>query len=345
MELRERRNVPQKKADTLRNRSELEAEAIASGERVFKRTKSADLNFDEVLDEIANNNDSYKLKVAEINNNFSIKKIIEPAKIKAEKSNIHKDHRSRLKSQYLENGIEMLTDIQKLELLLFYALPQKDTNPLAHKLLDEFGSLKNVMNADVYQLVKVDGIKESTAILITLVCGMMHCINMPTDINFINSTTAGRVFSSKLFHGVSVEHFYVVCLGKDNMVLKYMLINKGTASEANVQIRDITEFALNQKCNRILITHNHPNGKAIASDEDIRFTYTTMCSCLLNNIDVVDHVIIGTDRSISMKEQGLLETLREKISNDVVLTDEKRLFLSESSEKYKVCDPNDCPVP
>lgn len=342
MDLRTPKSNTNKKADTLRKREELETEALANGERFFTRTKSDKLNLDNVLTDLATGANPKDL----INNNLAMTDVKKATKkSEPKKVNIHKDHRSRLKAQYIENGVEYLTDIQKLELLLFYALPQKDTNPLAHKLLDSFGSLKAVLNAEVKQLVKVPGIKESTAILINMVSGLMHCINMPTDNYFITSSSAARVFCSKLFHGVSVEYFYVVCLGKDNKVLKYMLIEKGSKSEAKVQIRDITEFAIDQKCNRILLAHNHPSGKAIASDEDIKFTYTTLCSCLINNIDILDHVIVGTDRSISMQEQGILDTLKRKVQNDVVLSNDKKLLLSESSASYKICDPDDCPVP
>lgn len=103
-----------------------------------------------------------------------IKSIKEASKTKAHlDSNIHKDHRMRLKSQFLENGINSLTEVQILELLLFYSIPQKDTNPLAHKLLNQFSSIKGVLSAPIEELMGVVGIKQNSAALLKLVNGLL----------------------------------------------------------------------------------------------------------------------------------------------------------------------------
>ena len=84
-------------------------------------------------------------------------------------ASIHKGHRERLKQRFLEEGLDNFTDIQVLELLLFYAIPQKDTNPIAHGLLEHFGSLSRVLEADFEELKKVDGISDHSATLLALV--------------------------------------------------------------------------------------------------------------------------------------------------------------------------------
>lgn len=248
---------------------------------------------------------------------------------------IHKNHRSRLKEQFINNNIDSLTDIQKLELLLFYAIPQKDTNPIAHKLLDAFGSLSNVMSASYNELIKVTGIKENSATLIKFVGSMLNFCSKPTEEDTISSSSKAKSYATKYFNNVSVEQFYIFCLTKSNKVKKSFLINSGSSSEVNVEIRNITEKALETNCNRIIIAHNHPFGKAIMSAQDCRFTYSLLCSCILNNIELLDHVIVGTDKTISLYEQGILAKLKKRASVTIQISEENKLFVSEEPEGYE----------
>ena len=253
---------------------------------------------------------------------------------KTKNSNIHKDHRFRLKNQFIENGIDALTDIQKLELLLFYAIPQKDTNPIAHNLINTFGTLSDVMSASFNELIKVDGIKENSATLIRFFGSMLNYSSRPDSEEILSSSSKAKEFVTKYFNHISVEQFYVFCLTKSNCVKKAFLINSGSASEVNVEIRNITEKALETNCNRMIIAHNHPQGKAVMSGQDCRFTYSLLCSCILNNIELLDHIIVGTDKTISLYEQGILAKLKQKASNTIQISDSNKLFISEEPAGY-----------
>lgn len=250
------------------------------------------------------------------------------------KSNIHKDHRSRLKSQFVTNGIDALTDVQKLEMLLFYALPQKDTNPLAHKLINEFGSISNVFSASYNELIKIDGVKENTATLLKFFGSMLNYTSRADSDCLIGSSAMAKEYVTKYFKHISVEQFYVFCLTKSSYVKKAFLINSGSNSEVNVEIRNITEKALETNCNRMIIAHNHPHGKAIMSSQDCRFTYSLLCSCILNNIELLDHIIVGTDKTISLYEQGIIASLKKKVANTIQISDDNKMFVSEEPEGY-----------
>lgn len=256
-------------------------------------------------------------------------------KIKSQQGdNIHKNHRQRLKEQYLQNGLSSLTDVQKLELLLFYAIPQKDTNPLAHSLLNEMGTLRGVLTAEPKALQKIKGIKQNSAILLSLAGDLLNEISKPDTNYHIGGTTDAKEFCKNLFVGVEVEQFYVICLNRSNRVTKYKMIQSGTVDEVNLQIRSITQFAIEEKCNRIIICHNHPVGKGEISDEDTKFTFSLLCSCMLNNIDIVDHVIVGTDRVISMHTRNTLNRLKKKAFDSLRLPVEQGSFLADVSEEY-----------
>lgn len=253
----------------------------------------------------------------------------------AKKDNPHKNHRLRLKGQFANNGIESLTDIQKLELLLFYALPQKDTNPISHALLQEFGSLTNVLTASLAELIKVKGVKENTAVLIKLFGSMLNYCSRPNEDDAITSSAKAKSYATRYFNHVSVEQFYVFCLTKTNKVKKAFLIGSGSTSEVNVEIRNITERALETNCNRIIIAHNHPFGKAVMSSQDCRFTYSLLCSCILNNIELLDHIIVGTDKTISLYEQGIIAKLKQKSSATIQISEVNKFFVSEEPDGYE----------
>lgn len=278
-----------------------------------------------------------KPKTAEISNAQGLEEANKQPKQNKEKKNpsIHKDHRSRLKSQFTNNGIDSLTDIQKLEMLLFYAIPLKDTNPIAHRLLDEFGSLPGVLLANYNELIKVDGIKENSATLIKFFGSMLNYCSKPNQEDSITSSAKAKSYATRYFQNVSVEQFYIFCLTKSNKVKKSFLINSGTTSEVNVEIRNITEKALETNCNRIIIAHNHPFGRAVMSSQDCRFTYSLLCSCILNNIELLDHVIVGTDKTISLYEQGILAKLKQRASVTIQISEENKFFVSEEPEGYE----------
>lgn len=254
---------------------------------------------------------------------------------KTNKQNVHKDHRSRLKNQFIQNGVDALTDIQKLELLLFYSIPQKDTNPIAHNLINEFGSLADVLSASFNELIKVDGIKENSATLIKFFGSMLNYCGRPDGDEILTSSSKAKEFVTKYFNHISVEQFYLFCLTKSNCIKKAFLINSGTTSEVNVEIRNITEKALETNCNRMIIAHNHPQGKAVMSSQDCRFTYSLLCSCILNNIELLDHIIVGTDKTISLYEQGVLAKLKQKAANTIQISDSNKLFISEEPAGYE----------
>ena len=227
-----------------------------------------------------------------------------------------------------------MTDIQQLELLLFYAIPQKDTNPIAHALLARFGNIKNVLNASVRDLCSVEGIKESSATFLKLVSHMTNVCSKPKERELINTTKLAREYCEKFYVGINLEQFHVVCLSKDNKVIGSKMIKSGTTDEIKVDIRDITEFAISINCNKIIVSHNHPEGKGEMSDEDFRFTYSLLCSCLLNSISLLDHIIVGTDKTISLYEQGIIEKLKQRAANTIQISEEKRFFISETSKSY-----------
>ena len=136
-------------------------------------------------------------------------------------TSIHKGHRERLKARFLEEGLDNFTDIQVLELLLFYAIPQKDTNPIAHELLDHFGSLSQVLEAPVEELKKVNGIKDNAATLLSLITQISryYQVDCSQRVEVLTTLDACGAYLVPRFFGRSNETVFLLCLDAKCKVL------------------------------------------------------------------------------------------------------------------------------
>ncbi len=245
----------------------------------------------------------------------------------------HKNHRKRMKATFLEHGLETFSDVEKLEFVLFFAIPQKDTNPLAHRLLAEFGSFDKVLEASVEELQKVEGIGEHAAILLHLILETSRQYGISRNDPIIEGTETAKKYCHNLMSHSFVEEFYVICLSTNNRVLTAKCINKGTSSAVPVDIRDITNTALKKNCERIILAHNHPSGQAYPSDEDIAFTAKILFSCIINNIEVIDHIIVAGKECFSFEESNILKELKSDAFRKIPGVQDK---FSEQSSKYLV---------
>ena len=220
---------------------------------------------------------------------------------------IHQGHRKRVKEEYLKSGIENFSDIRALELLLFYTVSRQDTNPTAHRLLDEFGSLQNVLSASVPELVKA-GISENAAILVSLVRGLNRKAMIEQEEKalryFRNSSEIGKYVCS-CFLGDRDERFLIFFLDSSLKLLSKKEIAHGVVNKVNVDIRRIVELALAEKATSCIIAHNHPDGNAQPSREDILVTDKVRDALAIVGIKLNDHIIASGEIYYAFSEHGL----------------------------------------
>lgn len=220
---------------------------------------------------------------------------------------VHDGHRDRLKSRFAEHGLESFNDINALELLLFYAIPRKDTNVMAHDLVDRFGSLSGVFDASLRELTDVPGIGENTALLIKLVPQMMKkCqLSKVNDIRvFRSSNDLGR-FLVPRFMDERDELALLLCLDSRKSLICCRVLNRGVVNAVDITVRRLVELALKNKAASLVLAHNHPEGIALPSREDEAFTRKAGEALRLMGMELVDHIIVAGDRYFSMRDSGL----------------------------------------
>lgn len=220
----------------------------------------------------------------------------------------HQGHRRRLKERFRQTGFEDFEKHEMLELLLFYGIPQKDTNSLAHSLLEQFGSLSGVFDASYEDLLKVQGISENSATLIKLIPQLAGAYlgdrNDPGLI--LDSVEKAGVFLLSKYIGVTNERVYLLCLDNKCKLLNCTLAGEGSLSRVNFQPRQILQQALQCSASSIILGHNHPYGTALPSDADVLMTRQLFEMAQVLEITLRDHIIVAGDDFVSLAQSGFL---------------------------------------
>ena len=219
---------------------------------------------------------------------------------------IHDGHRHRLKQRFLEEGLDNFSDINVLELLLFYSIPRRDTNPIAHALLEHFGSLHQVLEAPVEELVKISGISENTATFLNLVTavGRYYHVSRSKVQNVLTTTESCGEYLLPYFVGRRVECVYLLCLDAKCKVLCCKEVGEGSVNSAGVSIRRIVEVALGANASTVVLAHNHPSGLALPSGEDVQTTRRVAAALSAVEVRLADHIVVADDDFVSLAQSG-----------------------------------------
>ncbi len=205
---------------------------------------------------------------------------------------------------------------QALELLLTYVIPQKDVNPLAHALINKFGSFSNVLDAKKEELESFAGIGEKTAYFLSSMKDFFFLYQEnKRNVTQIKNTNDAVKFVSATLRNKLTEELYAVCIDGLNTVKRFALISKGTTNGTSVNIRLITEAVLSSNTHNVIICHNHPSGTANPSAADDKLTKTLVMSLMLNNIHLLDHIIVGTNDYYSYSLSGKLKQYNDELKH------------------------------
>lgn len=220
---------------------------------------------------------------------------------------IHKGHRERLKNRFQEEGLDNFTDIQVLELLLFYSIPRKDTNPVAHALLDRFGSLSQVLEAPAEELQKVSGITENSAVLLKLVTELAryYQVDCAQRMEVLTTLDACGAYLVPRFFGRTSETVFLLCLDAKCKVICCREVGEGSVNSASISVRKIVEIALNSNATTVILAHNHPSGVAVPSNEDVLTTRRIYAALRAVEVHLADHIVVADGDYVSMVQSGI----------------------------------------
>lgn len=221
--------------------------------------------------------------------------------------NIHSGHRARLYERYENLGLEGFAEHEVLEFLLYFVYKRRDTNPIAHRLINEFGSLEDVLKADISDLRDVKGVGDKSALLINFCRQLIIFLNSykKEGIPLPNKDVMGG-FCTDYFKLHPEENFIVLILDAKRRLKKVAPISKGTENETAFYPRKVLKSVIKYRANTVAIAHNHTGNCVHPSDNDIRVT--DKISKLLDGIGVplIDHIVCCNDRYTSLAERGMI---------------------------------------
>ncbi len=221
---------------------------------------------------------------------------------------LHDGHRERVREQVLENGIQNMPPHKVLELLLFFTNPRKDTNELAHVLINTFGSFSAVLDAPYDALLKVKGVGTITAFFLKIlpkVSGYYMADKNKAQTVILSTENAGEFFVP-FFVGLTHEELHMVSLNDRRQVIRHTKISDGINNAAPIHIKRILAEVIETGATSVILAHNHPVGFAVPSQEDIVATNGVLKVLRQINIELIDHLVIFNDDFVSMRDSGLM---------------------------------------
>lgn len=236
-------------------------------------------------------------------------------------SGTHSGHRQRVKERILKNGFGHLYDHEILELLLFYAVPRMDVNPLAHELLNKFGDLKGVMDADVHQLATVSGMGTSSALLIKTVMEMAIRYTRLSEEPTVRYESLNDVikYLQRLYFGLKNEVAYAMLFDNRMKLLDTVKLGEGTVNASAISMRSLLDAVIRNNAAAVILAHNHPNGNVTPSFEDGAVTRQIYDFLRQISIPLLEHIIVSGKEAYPIMryspqfdvERTVLDTLGE----------------------------------
>ncbi len=224
--------------------------------------------------------------------------------------NIHSEHRKRVRKELLAHGFDIETPPHKiLEMLLFYSIPRKDTNEIAHELINKFGSIEAVLKARPEELVKISGVGENTVAQFKLILTIVQRFLEDRQAKVKKFGNAEEVYQYLLgkYFNCNKEMIGITSLNNNGKLLGFDVVGEGDIASVGVSIREIVEIVIKRNATSVILSHNHPGASALPSLEDIVATERLYKALADMRVILLDHIIIAENDFVSFNQTEQLK--------------------------------------
>lgn len=225
------------------------------------------------------------------------KKIVADGKVLKEPG-IHDGHRDRMRQRFGQNGLDSFAPHEALELLLYYCIPRRDTNEIAHKLLAKFdNSISKVFEASIEELMQVEYISYNAAVLIKMIPALarMYVADKVAPREKITSADDAKAYFRAKFFAREVEMFMMLYLDNANRIINCDLISEGIVNASDVDMAKIVSSAVSKRASSCIAAHNHPRGTPFPSRDDVDSTEKILSYLKDIQVELLDHIIVGSE--------------------------------------------------
>ncbi len=211
--------------------------------------------------------------------------------------NIHSGHRKRVKANVIKNGFSQLEEHKLLELMLFYSIPREDTNELAHKLINHFGSFEEVFKANIEQLKKVDGVGDNTAVMIAAMSEIFYRLSKakPPKKKVYKNTNDLKELAIAILKGEKTEKVVLMCFDETKKLKRYTVVSDGDKVSSEVDMKEVIKNLVDSDSSIAVLAHNHPTSSAEPSVYDVDSTRMLCVTLRKIGYALADHIIVGED--------------------------------------------------
>lgn len=221
--------------------------------------------------------------------------------------NPHKGHRKRMKTRMFKTGLDSFEPHEIMEVMLYYTNPVRDTNSLGHSLIKKFGSVQNVLDASVDELLSVAGIGENTVSHIKFIKEISKIyMKEVASHQKLDSPEKLYEYFKAIFKGEHIEQLHIICLNHEMELVLDEKVCEGDIGNLNIDMRKMIEIVLKSRCDTVVIAHNHPKGLHMPSKADIQATRRIYNALANINVRLIDHIIVGMNGEFSVRNSGLM---------------------------------------
>lgn len=213
-------------------------------------------------------------------------------------------HRRRVIDKVFQHGVEVLKEHEFLELCLFSVYKRRDVNPIAHALLDRFGSLGDLCAAPIEEIMSVDGVGRAAAEYIKLIPIISRGYSLNTTLKDKKKFDTIESIAERcvaLLRGYANEVFYILCFDSSMHLIKEAKIAEGSPGNVGIDFRKVAEVVVGTPTTSVAVCHNHPSGNLVPSPQDTMATHQLAEYLQKMDIEFIDHIVVSGDKYIICK--------------------------------------------